>query len=322
MTSIGQIGPEPNRDGLFDACLTKPAPQSQLYDCLARVMAGSNPAEGEFRRVEIPSASQKRAKRSVKRRGVRILIAEDNVVNQQVALGVLATFGYRADVVANGREAVVASGLVPYAAILMDCQMPEMDGYQATQEIRRREGTGQHMPIIALTADVSKDAHAKSLSAGMDDHISKPLNPQEVASALGRWLPGVVEIESQAAEAQARFEDVVDPAALDGLRGLEDAGAAGLVKKVTDLFLQDTPQQLTDLRDSVESGDSVRLAKVAHTLKGSAANLGAREMVRICTELQVIGEAENISIAPSLVADLESQFGLVRDALLSEDTTG
>src|SRR5260370_3282216 len=204
----------------------------------------------------------------------------------------------------------------------MDCQMPEMDGYQATQEIRRREGTGQHMPIIALTADVSKDAHAKSLSAGMDDHISKPLNPQEVASALGRWLPGVVEIESQAAEAQARFEGVLDPPALDGLRGLADAGAAGLVKKVTDLFLPDTPQQLTHLRDSVESGDSVRLAKVAHTLKGSAANLGAREMVRICTELQVIGEAENISIAPSLVADLESQFGLVRDALLSEDTTG
>jgi two-component system, sensor histidine kinase and response regulator len=113
----------------------------------------------------------------------------------------------------------------------------------------------------------------------------------------------------------------VDPAALDGLRGLEAAGAAGLVKKVTDLFLQDTPRQLADLRESVQNGDPVRLAKIAHSLKGSAANLGAREMVRICAELQLLGEAGNIGIAPSLFADLESQFGLVRAALLSGDAT-
>jgi signal transduction histidine kinase/DNA-binding response OmpR family regulator len=322
LTSIGQTGPEPNRDGFFDACLTKPAPQSHLYDCLARVMAGSNLAENEFPRVEIPSASQRRAKRLVARQGGRILIAEDNVVNQQVAIGVLATLGYRSDVVANGREAVEAMGLVPYAAILMDCQMPEMDGYQATQEIRRREGTGRHTPIIALTADVSKDARAKSLSAGMDDHVTKPLNPQELAAAFGRWLPRVDELESLAVTARPRGEDAVDHIALDGLRELERAGAPGLVKKITDMFLQDTPRQLTDLRDSVQKGDSVRLVKVAHTLKGSAANLGAREMVRICDELQVLGEAENIGIAPSLVADLESQFGSVRDAILSEGATG
>jgi signal transduction histidine kinase/DNA-binding response OmpR family regulator len=322
LTSIGQTGPEPNRDGFFDACLTKPAPQSQLYDCLARVMARSNLAEGEFLRVEIPAASQRRAKELVARQGGRILIAEDNIVNQQVAIGVLATLGYSSDVAANGREAVEAMGLVPYAAILMDCQMPEMDGYEATQEIRRREGTGRHTPIIALTADVLKDARAKSLSAGMDDHITKPLNPKELAAALGRWLPRVDELESQAVTAQPRPEGAVDHIALDGLRELERTGAPGLVKKVTDMFLQDTPRQLTDLRDSVQNGDLVRLVKVAHTLKGSAANLGAREMVRICDELQVLGEAENIGIAPSLVADLESQFGSVRDAILSEGAVG
>ncbi len=322
LTSIGQIGPEPNRDGFFDACLTKPAPQSQLYDCLARVMAGSNPTEDEFLRVEIPSASQKRAKGLVAPQGGRILIAEDNVVNQQVAIGVLATLGYRSDVVANGREAVEATRLVPYAAILMDCQMPEMDGYQATQEIRRREGTGRHTPIIALTADVLKDARAKSLSAGMNDHITKPLNRQELAAALDRWLPGVGEIGSQAVAAQPPAEGAVDHTVLDGLRELERAGAPGLVKKITDLFLLDTPRQLADLRDSVQKGDSVRLVKVAHTLKGSAANLGAREMVRICAELQVLGEAEDVRIAPSLITDLEIQFEPVRDALLSEDAKG
>jgi signal transduction histidine kinase/DNA-binding response OmpR family regulator len=318
LTSIGRTGPEPNRDGFFDACLTKPVPQSQLYDCLARAMAGSNLAADELQRVEIPSASQKRAKKLAAPQGGRILVAEDNVVNQQVAVGVLATLGYRADVVANGREAVEAMALVPYAAILMDCQMPEMDGYQATEEIRRREGPGRHTPIIALTADVLKDARAKSLSAGMDDHITKPLNVRELAAALGRCLPGVDELESQAVTAQPRPESAADHIALDGLSELERTGAPGLVKKITDLFLQDTPRQLTDLRNSVQNGDSVRLTKIAHTLKGSAANLGAREMVRICAELQVLGEAENISIAPSLVADLESQFGSVRDAILSE----
>jgi HPt (histidine-containing phosphotransfer) domain-containing protein len=156
----------------------------------------------------------------------------------------------------------------------------------------------------------------------MDDHITKPLNPQELAAALGRWLRRVDELESQAVTAQSRPEGAAGHIALDGLRELERTGAPGLVKKITDLFLLDTPRQLTDLRDSVQNGDSVRLVKVAHTLKGSAANLGAREMVRICAELQVLGEAENISIAPSLVADLESQFGSVRDAILSEGATG
>jgi signal transduction histidine kinase/DNA-binding response OmpR family regulator/HPt (histidine-containing phosphotransfer) domain-containing protein len=320
LTSIGQTGRDPNRDGFFDACLTKPAPQSQLYDCLARVMAKPDPAIGQFMRVEIPSASQKRAKRLVARRGGRILVAEDNIVNQQVAIGVLATLGYDADVVANGREAVDAVSLAPYIAVLMDCQMPEMDGYQATQEIRRREGAGRYIPIIALTADVLKDARVKSLSAGMDDHITKPLDPRELAAVLDRWLPGVDILERRAAA--PRPKDAIDPTALEGLRELESAGAPGLVKKITDLFLQDTPRQLVALRDSVQNGDSVRLVKVAHTLKGSAANLGAREMVRICGELQVLGEAENIGIAPSLVADLESQFGSVRAAILSEDAKG
>jgi CheY-like chemotaxis protein/HPt (histidine-containing phosphotransfer) domain-containing protein len=276
----------------------------------------------EQMRPDIPSVPQDRTNMMAAPQGGRILIAEDNVVNQQVAIGVLAALGYRSDVAANGREAVEATDLVPYAAILMDCQMPEMDGYQATREIRRREGTGPHTPIIALTADVSKGARAKSLSAGMDDHITKPLNPQELAAALGRWLRRVDELESQAVAAQPRAEGAAGHIALDGLRELERTGAPGLVKKITDLFLLDTPRQLTDLRDSVQNGDSVRLVKVAHTLKGSAANLGAREMVRICAELQVLGEAENISIAPSLVADLESQFGSVRDAILSEGATG
>ncbi len=248
---------------------SEPGKGSIFWFTVPLALSSSQVQRQEPMRPDIPSVPQDRTNMMAARQGGRILIAEDNVVNQQVAIGVLATLGYRSDVVANGREAVEAVGLVPYAAILMDCQMPEMDGYQATQEIRRREGTGRHTPIIALTADVLKDARAKSLSAGMDDHITKPLNPKELAAALGRWLPRVDELESQAVTAQSRPEGAVDHIALDGLRELERAGAPGLVKKITDLFLQDTPRQLTDLRDSVQNGDSVRLVKVAHTLKGS-----------------------------------------------------
>jgi CheY-like chemotaxis protein/HPt (histidine-containing phosphotransfer) domain-containing protein len=321
LTSIAHGGSEANPTGAFDACLTKPARQSALYDCLAQLMAGPPLAEDGVPRVEISSAPRKRTKQAAGR-GARILVAEDNVVNQQVAAGVLAALGYRADVVANGIEAVEAAGLVPYAAILMDCQMPEMDGYEAAQEIRRREGSARHTPIIALTADILKDARAKSLSAGMDDYVTKPLKPEQLAAALERWLPSSAALKSRAVAADPRPEGAVDRHVLDGLRKVERAGAPGLVKKVTDLFLEDTPRQLTALRDSAQRGDCARLAKLAHTLRGSAANLGAREMVRVCGELEAFGRDGDISIVPSLVADLESQFDSVRDALLSEDVIG
>src|ERR1700724_1753210 len=118
------------------------------------------------------------------------------------------------------------------------------------------------------------------------------------------------------ARADPQPEGAIDRQVLNGLRKVERAGAPGLVKKVTDLFLEDTPRQLTDLRDSAQRGDCARLAKLAHTLKGSAANLGAHEMVRVCGELEALGQDGDVSIVPSLVADLESQFNSVRDALL------
>src|SRR5260370_831292 len=327
LTSIAHGGSEANPAGAFDACLAKPARQSALYDCLAQLMAGPPVAEDGAPRAEIAAAPRKRTQRAAGRHGARILVAEDNVVNQQVAAGVLAGLGYRADVVANGIEAVAAAGRVPYAAILMDCQMPEMDGYAAAQEIRRREGAARHTPIIALTADILKDARAKSLSAGMDDYVTKPLKPEQLAAALERWLPSSAARQSQAGAVDPRPEgavdrQVLDGQLLDGLRQVERAGAPGLVKKVTDLFLEDTPRQLTDLRDSARRGDCARLAKLAHTLRGSAANLGAREMVRVCGELDTLGRDGDVSVAPPLVADLDSPFNSVRDALLSEDAIG
>ena len=255
-------------------------------------------------------------------RGARVLVAEDNVVNQHVAIGILSALGCRPDVVADGVEAVEAAARVPYDAILMDCQMPEMDGYQASMAIRRNEAGGRRVPIIAVTADVLKDARAKSLAAGMDDYITKPVKPDKLAAMLDRWLRHPAMVDSPPIAATPTPGDVLDRSVLDGLRRLERPGGPRLVETVTGLFLEDTPQRLAELRDCVEQSDAVRLAKTAHTLKGSAANLGAREMVGICARLQELGESGGIGAAASLVADLERRFEPVRAALAAEEAAG
>jgi signal transduction histidine kinase/DNA-binding response OmpR family regulator len=318
LTSISQGSSAPDFGGLFDACLTKPARQSALYNCLTEVMAGPDLAGKELLQVEIPDDTREQTTGSAARRDARILVAEDSMVNQQVAIGMLAALGYRADVVANGLEAVEAAGRIPYAAILMDCQMPEMDGYEATRAIRLREGSGRHTPIIALTADVMKDARAKSLSAGMDDHITKPLKRAELAAALDQSLPKLAMVESPPLAAQMQSDDMVDRTVLDGLRALESTAAPGLVEKLLDSFLEETPRQLADLRQAAQVGDAVRLTRLAHKLRGSVANLGANAMVRACTELEKLGGNGDTGVAPQLVADLERQFDLVSTVLRSE----
>ena len=165
----------------FSAFLLKPIRQSQLYDCIATVMGmASEPAPQRLVTHHTLGEPQSRA---------RVLVAEDNVVNQRLAARMLEKLGCRVDVVANGLEAVEAVTRISYHAVFMDCQMPEMDGYEATTVIRQREAsTAAHVPIVAMTANAMEGDRERCLAAGMDDYISKPVEPNELRTALQKTL--------------------------------------------------------------------------------------------------------------------------------------
>jgi len=183
LTSFGERGDAMTAQEIgIAAYLTKPVRQAQLFKCLTKVVSTSmvdeaNAPTSATKPVSVPSISNK-----------RLLLAEDNIVNQKVALRQLQKLGYRADAVANGREAVEALGRIPYDLVLMDCQMPEMDGYEATVEIRRREGTAKHTFIVAMTANALEGDREKCVAAGMDDYVSKPVKVEDLSAVLSALL--------------------------------------------------------------------------------------------------------------------------------------
>jgi signal transduction histidine kinase/DNA-binding response OmpR family regulator len=190
LTSFGQRGHSTTaREAGIAAYLTKPVRQSELFDCLINVVSQAS-VGADLSSSEVPAKLLTR--HSLKETKVMsqkiILLAEDNIVNQKVAVRQLQKLGYRADAVANGREALEALGRIPYDLVLMDCQMPELDGYEATAEIRRREGEAKHTLIVAMTAHALEGDRLKCLAAGMDDYISKPVKPEQLGAVLERLL--------------------------------------------------------------------------------------------------------------------------------------
>jgi two-component system, sensor histidine kinase and response regulator len=190
LTSITQRAHEELvRQAGIAAYLTKPVRQSQLFDCLMLVMGTPTEAARPSPRATRPLINRHRLAEAKARTHPRVLVAEDNRVNQKVAVRLLEKLGYRADVAANGHEVVEALARIPYAVVLMDCQMPRMDGYEATAAIRQREGPSRHTPIIAMTAHAMQGDRERVLAAGMDDYIAKPVQADALATVLRRWIP-------------------------------------------------------------------------------------------------------------------------------------
>ena len=332
LTSIGLRGQaEKAKQAGISAYLTKPVHRSHLYDCLTMIV--DLPAKSAIDPLEVGAASRPDdvlvtrhvLKEAAAAARARILVAEDNIVNQKVAVCQLEKLGHRADVVANGLEAVEAVFRVSYALVLMDCQMPEMDGLEATAMIRKREGeqASRRLPIIAMTANAMQGDREKCLVAGMDDYLAKPVKLEHLEAMLARWIPGRSTPDEQkepvSSEKQESVQDCVDSAVLADLRQLDIS--CGLLSTLITHFLEDAPNRLAALQDALQQGDAGALARVAHELNGSSGNLGVRRMRQLCVELQALGKAKDLTQAGALLAQLVSEFELVRPRLMAEHAT-
>jgi CheY-like chemotaxis protein len=282
------------------SALVKPVPPSQLFDTISRVLSH---AEGEPLRVASLGSGRTAPERSAAVTSAPILVVEDNPVNQQVACGWLRKLGYRADVAANGFEALEALERIPYAAVLMDCQMPEMDGFQATAELRRREGATR-TPVIAMTANVMQGDRERCLEAGMDDYVPKPVRLEDLDAALRRWLPG----PDTAILA-------TNPGLLARLEQLNRPGVDGEVSKLIGMFLEDASHRLNLLHQAATRQDGENLLAVAHALRGAAGHFGLTELVGLCERLEELARAGALDGAPDVVSDLDKAYSRVREAL-------
>ena len=308
LTSVGRQGEgEEARLAGIEVYLTKPVRQSELYDALATIISATDEA-GSQGEAQLVTRHSLRERRTVSR--ARVLVAEDNPVNQKVAARMLENLGYPVDVVEDGLEALEAFSRTRYGAILMDVQMPEMDGYAATAEIRRREGDARHTPIIAMTANALEGDREKAIEAGMDDYVPKPVKVEELDAVLKRWTSR--EEESTGGDG---LEEPLDEVVLAGLRELGDAD---LLSELSNMFLDDASSSLAVLREAVKEGDALTVERVAHTLKGAAGNMGAPGMAAICAELQDVGASGYLGVAAELLGRLEKEFGRVRPALEAE----
>ncbi len=224
----------------------------------------------------------------------RVLLAEDNEVNQLVALHMLTDLGFSVDCVANGTEALAALEGQRYDVVLMDCMMPDLDGYEATLEIRRREKGNRHTPIIAMTAHALEEDREKCLGVGMDDYLSKPFRRESLFAALDRWLTTADAQTLTGGEAPpapvspgAGEPALLDPEQIESLRRV-GGDKVDVLAKVAKIFLRRGRSRIAELRQAVSAGDTQSMRLCAHGLKGSSANLGAREMAEICGEIEVL----------------------------------
>lgn len=250
----------------------------------------------------------------------RILVAEDNFLNQKLAEAMLDKLGYDADIVGTGTEAVQAVREARYDAVLMDAHMPEMDGFQATAEIRKGESSSRRVPIIALTGSVSTDDRERCLAAGMDDHVAKPIQMEELRLALERWAPlGSKRLEpSSSGDPDSPNTAALDADRLADLRTLDRPEGPTALSMLGDIFLRDAPDRLVTLRHAVLENDAEAAQDVAHYLRGAAANLGATRVAAVCGELERAARSKSLTSAPELLARLDAEFEKAQEALEAE----
>jgi two-component system, sensor histidine kinase and response regulator len=295
MTGLGQ---EHNAGALagsgVDASLTKPIHRDDLRTCL-RVALGLQLASVP------PTQMSDRCPSSDSGREVgRLLLAEDNLVNQKVAAAMLSSAGYRVDTVITGAAAVQAAAEQHYDAILMDCQMPELSGYEATAAIRAQEGSARHTPIIAMTASARREDREHCLAAGMDSFVAKPVSKD----ALLAMVAGT-----------RKNRPVLDARIIDRLEKLGRAAGEDLMGELATVFLADADTRVAALRQALADDDAASVSQSAHTMSGASANLGATDLARLCAALETDSEGGDLIGGGAMLEAVEAELGRVRSAL-------
>jgi len=300
LTSLGRRTEDRDRHGEFAAFLTKPIKASLLYDAVAAAVGAKAAGAEDAHQLEPDAVPGTPAQ-------LRVLLAEDNAVNRQLALRLLEKLGYGADVAVNGLDALQALRRRPYDVVLMDVEMPEMDGLEAARRIHR-EWRGRERPrIVAMTANAMQGDREICLAAGMDDYVSKPIHLDELAEALRRCAPRAVD-----------DEDLLDHEAIEQLRARVDDNA--FVVELVDTFLREAPALLETLRGALESAEAQQLRRAAHTLKSNGRVFGATKLAELCQELEAIARTGTLAGAVELVTRIDEEYTRVAGALQAVKT--
>jgi CheY-like chemotaxis protein/HPt (histidine-containing phosphotransfer) domain-containing protein len=313
-------------------CLTKPIKPGQLREILLRVMSGAKSAA-----PQAPVASAKLDPTLGSRLPLRVLLCDDNVINQKVALRLLKQMGYRADIAANGLEALAALDRQPYDLIFMDVMMPEMGGFEATRIIRERQRQNSQFPnykssiiIVAMTASAMQGDREKCLTAGMDDYVAKPVRLEDVRTIVERWAPAAGKTEAASATATgtqvtpaanqpppaspppAPPEDA--PVEMERLLDFTNGDPDSLRELVT-LYLDQTATQVGQIAAAVQAGAPQEVRRLAHSCAGASATCGMRRLVPLLRELERQGHEEKLTNAAELSRQVNDEFQRIRNFL-------
>ena len=310
--------------GPADSEITKPLRLSELHEALS----GAHEETQAFSATNVfPSAM------SLTSLSGRVLVVEDQPLNREVAIGILRSLGLQVETANHGRQALDVLRTGHIDAVLMDCEMPVMDGFSATAAIRRSESAGTHIPIIALTADATAAGREACLAAGMDDYLAKPFRREALHAALARWLdrngaaaagPGGREPQAQVSRAAAAgrtqesappVEPILDAATLDALRALPRRGEKDMLCHIGELYLADSRGLVASIEGSLNAGNSVDLARAAHAWRSYNGNVGAHALARLCRELEDSARQGDFTAAREIYAQVGALHLRVRDEL-------
>jgi CheY-like chemotaxis protein/HPt (histidine-containing phosphotransfer) domain-containing protein len=317
MSSVGKRGDARRYQSIgFKAFLAKPVRQAELYEILITTLSGTTSFYEKRSFIDNQTAA------SMRRDNVHILLAEDNITNQQVALGILRKLELRAEAVANGVEAVNALESIPYDLVFMDVQMPVMNGFEATRMIRDPNSRALHhnVPIIAMTAHAMEGDREKCLEAGMNDYIPKPVSAQALAEMLIKWLPSAQEpniLAGQDPVHEKRPAHKANKVIFDRDAFLQRMlGDEGLVQAAVKVFLDDMPKQIEILEKNLNRGDLEDADRQVQSIKGASANLGGEALLQVVGEIEKSVDERDIAAALTLMGNLKMQFDSLSEAML------